>query len=233
MTVNSNKDNWTCSCGVINTDNFCGNCGSEKPVWNCICGNINTNKFCTKCGNNKDAKVGESIKFGRYPQTANGEYQSIEWLILAIEENKMLLISKCGLEVRCFDSSSNNWSNSEIRQWLNDEFYNEAFDDQEKISINLSNLSDVGTSDNIFFLSRKEVEEYCVNDDTRKCKETDYTKKKGALVDDNDCRSWWLRSFTYKSDFPCVYCVDLNGSISYDNVLKNNNLVRPALWIKL
>ena len=78
------------------------------------------------------ANVGDYIKFGNYSQTANGDIQPIEWQVLAKEENKMLLISKYGLEARRFDGSSNDWINSEIRRWANNIFYNKAFNKNEK-----------------------------------------------------------------------------------------------------
>jgi membrane protease subunit (stomatin/prohibitin family) len=43
---------WTCSCGTVNTGNFCSNCGSPKPStdWTCSCGTVNSGKFCSNCG---------------------------------------------------------------------------------------------------------------------------------------------------------------------------------------
>lgn len=46
---------WTCSCGTVNTGNFCGNCGKQKPQpafasWTCSCGAVNTGNFCNQCG---------------------------------------------------------------------------------------------------------------------------------------------------------------------------------------
>lgn len=43
---------WTCSCGAVNTGNFCTNCGAAKPAagWTCSCGTVNTGNFCTNCG---------------------------------------------------------------------------------------------------------------------------------------------------------------------------------------
>ena len=46
---------WTCSCGNVNTGNFCPNCGAQRPAagWTCSCGNVNTGNFCTNCGSPK------------------------------------------------------------------------------------------------------------------------------------------------------------------------------------
>lgn len=54
---------WTCSCGNVNTGNFCTNCGGKKPApageWKCSCGSVNTGNFCTNCGSKKPAASGD------------------------------------------------------------------------------------------------------------------------------------------------------------------------------
>ncbi len=288
--TSSSQNEWTCSCGTVNTTNFCGNCGSAKPVpksvdWTCVCGTVNT----TTCGKQKgqqqtqqpvqqkqvqkpqqipkvqtqvipqkqqveqkqqikpvqqsvsfkNAKVGDYVKFGNYPQTSSGGVQPIEWQVLSKENNKMLVISRYGLDVKRFDSSSNNWSNSEIRKWLNGDFYNKVFTDQEKKFINLSNLSDVDTSDNVFFLSEQEAEKYFANDESRKCKATEYAVKNGAWVADSSYGDnagysvWWLRS-PNPNYSDSVFYVSYGGSLgSYYYVFYVISLARPALSINL
>ena len=49
------KDGWKCSCGAVNTGNFCSNCGRKKPDGG-FCSNCGTKveagaKFCHECGN--------------------------------------------------------------------------------------------------------------------------------------------------------------------------------------
>ena len=180
----------------------------------------------------KTAKVGDYVKFGSYPQTSSGGVQPIEWQVLSIENNKMLVISRYGLDRKIFDSSSNNWANSEIRKWLNGEFYNKAFTDQEKKSIKSSNLSDVGTTDNVFVLSKEEAEKYFANNE-RLCKATDYAKNHGAMVSSsNGCTWWWLRS-PYPNNFNCVYSVSYGGNFSFSNVICDFVVARLALWVNL
>ena len=182
----------------------------------------------------KNAKVGDYVKFGNYPQTEKGDIQSIEWQVLSREGNKVLVISRYGLDAKRFDEDSNNWANSEIRKWLNGEFYSKAFTDQEKKSIKSSNLPDVGTSDNLFLLSVKELEKYFANNNERLCKATDYAKNNGAYVwDQNGCSWWWLRS-PNPDVSSYVYYVLSDGIFDcYKYVYNDNFLVRPALWINL
>ena len=290
QTQPSNQSSWTCSCGTVNTTNFCGNCGSAKPLpksldWTCVCGTVNTTKFCTTCGKPKgqkqaqqplqqkqvqqpvqqkqalqgnpfkNADIGDYIKFGNYPQTANGDSLPIEWLILAKEDNKILVISRYGLEVRRFDSDSNDWKNSEIRQWLNDEFYNKAFNANEKKLISHSSIFTTvykggflgfgrkeeltESYDKVFLLSKEESEKYFDNGVKRKseasiCKATEYAVKNGIHVSDNGYSSWLLRSPFDDDGSNYVRAVDSYGYIiGFFRVSHDYELVRPALWINL
>ncbi len=56
---NGGFDNWTCSCGAVNTGKFCTECAKPKPGeingWTCSCGAINKGKFCAECGSKKPA----------------------------------------------------------------------------------------------------------------------------------------------------------------------------------
>ena len=49
---------WTCTCGAVNTGNFCTECGAAKPAagWTCACGSVNKGKFCPNCGAKKPAE---------------------------------------------------------------------------------------------------------------------------------------------------------------------------------
>lgn len=52
------QDGWKCSCGTVNTGNFCSGCGAKKPEnssWKCSCGTVNTGNFCSNCGSKKPA----------------------------------------------------------------------------------------------------------------------------------------------------------------------------------
>lgn len=61
-------DDWTCSCGTVNTAKFCQNCGKPKPApaqsWTCSCGAVNTGKFCLECGKPKPAADGWTCSCG-------------------------------------------------------------------------------------------------------------------------------------------------------------------------
>ncbi len=49
------ENSWICSCGSVNTGNFCPECGTKRPSgpWTCECGAVNSGKFCSNCGKPK------------------------------------------------------------------------------------------------------------------------------------------------------------------------------------
>ena len=173
----------------------------------------------------KGANVGDTVKFGRYPQTAaGGDVQDIEWRVLAVEGDKVLAISRYGLDAKRFDDDSNKWENSEIRSWLNGEFYNDSFNDDEK---GIIASSDPGK---VFLLSKDEADKYFSSDEDRKCVPTGYAKANGASEDNGGCW-WWLRS--PRPNHYYVYYVCYGGFVSSYFVDYDFCSVRPALWINV
>lgn len=55
---NAPENGWKCTCGHVNTGNFCAECGAKRPAdnsWTCACGHVNTGNFCAECGAKKPA----------------------------------------------------------------------------------------------------------------------------------------------------------------------------------
>ena len=136
----------------------------------------------------KDAKIGDIVQMGTYEQDGDAETEDpICWDVLDKDGDAVLLISHDVIAYQRFSDSRKCviWEDSEIRTWLNQEFYAEAFDETEQASIRettLENLSTVGfaahvdpsgdvqvresrpdTKDKIFLLSWKEAEQYYGN----------------------------------------------------------------------
>ena len=173
------------------------------------------------------ANVGDFVKFGRYPQESGNEPQPVEWQVLARENGHMLVISRYCLDARRFDDRSYNWEKSEIRKWLNGEFYNGSFAVEEKARIKSFN------QDNVILLSKEEAGKYIANNDERKCKPTSYAKSKGASFNSDGYCWWWLRS-----PGPVisrnVYGVNIYGYVHDNNYVNlDRGSVRPALLINL
>lgn len=82
----------------------------------------------------------------------------IQWIVL--KENKLgsVVISKDGLFRSQFDSQNRDWSDSDIRAYLNREFFQQAFRAEEKKRI-INTIID-GKKTDIFLLSKEEAENW-------------------------------------------------------------------------
>ena len=76
----------------------------------------------------------------------------IEWIV-ASKHKFTFLVLKNNLFNRLYDRSSSNWKTSDIRNFLNGDFFNKAFSDDEKKAIINVYLNDAKTKDNVFLLS--------------------------------------------------------------------------------
>ena len=195
---------------------------------------------------NPEYKVGETIEFGNYPQEEDGTEKPIEWIVMKNEGNQVLLLSKYVLDAKPYNEEFEEviWETSDIRKWLNNEFYTTAFNKAEKVKIQTSLIKNEdnswsGTSggndteDKVFLLSEKEAETLFSNDEERIAKATEYAEKSGVYVNEKKEANWWRRSPGNKSRNAAEE--RNNGWVRRDgrNVNKNNDGVRPALHLNL
>ena len=200
-----------------------------------------------KKDNNPDYKIGETIEFGNYPQDKDGTEKPIEWIVMKNEGNQVLLLSKYVLDAKPYNNEEwgdVTWETSDIRQWLNNEFYTTAFNKAEKAKIQTSltkneDNSKYGTSggndteDKVFLLSEKEAETLFSNDDERIAKVTGYAEKSGVYVNEEKVAWWWLRS---PGDDGCsAAVVGSDGWVYGDGSIVSGAYdgVRPALHLNI
>ncbi|MBO4572731.1 MAG: hypothetical protein J5762_03070, partial [Clostridia bacterium] len=74
--------------------------------------------------------------------------EPIKWRILEISGGKATILCEMLIDVHRFDDDSNNYKNSEIRAWLNDNFYNTAFSSMQKQLINTVTVDNSARSTN-------------------------------------------------------------------------------------
>ena len=199
-----------------------------------------------KKDNNPDYKIGETIEFGNYPQEEDGTEKPIEWIVMKKEGNQVLLLSKYVLDAKPYNEEVEEvtWETSDIRKWLNNEFYTTAFNKAEKAKIQTSLIknednSEYGTSggndteDKVFLLSEKEAETLFSNDKKRIAKATEYAEESGVYGNEEKAAWWWLRSPGHWSDGAAV--VNRNGWVYRDGDYVSSSVdgVRPALHLNL
>ena len=205
----------------------------------------------------KEASVGNYVLFGNYEQDndlTNGK-ESIEWQVLAKEEDRILVISKYALDCQQYHTQDTialpaTWAKCTLRTWLNETFLKAAFSSEEQaiiptVTVSADKNPDYNTSpgsrtqDQIFLLSITEANKYFDSDDARKCVPTDYAIAQGAYTDSKyqgDSKAtcwWWLRSPGFDSHYAAL--VIFAGSVSAHGnyVCSNKSAVRPAMWIDL
>lgn len=173
------------------------------------------------------AEVGDIITFG------NDTYSN-EWIVLDKDENNILIINKYIVQQIKYNETHTGctWETCTLREWLNNDYYNTAFSDEERARIQLTNVinedvwgRDCGedTSDYIYILTYDEAKTYFSNEFDRKATWADGTEGK-----------WWLRT-TGKIDFFATM-VNMNGALNSDGQsVDNDNMtnVRPVMWISI
>ena len=182
----------------------------------------------------KNAQVGDSVWFGAYEQdndTSDGE-EDIEWLVLAKDDDGILVISRYALDYMQYSSSTESvsWDTCSLRKWLNDTFLRGAFSEDEQ-----NRIRDV--IGKVFLLSTSDAYKYMGTDEARRCVPTAYAIAKGAItsssyqVDGNDTCGWWLRT-PYSSNYHAAV-ITIDGAVSTLDVdiWLIYYGVRPALWI--
>ena len=162
------------------------------------------------------------------------------------EGNQVLLLSKYVLDAKPYNEEFEKvtWETSDIRKWLNNEFYTTAFNKTEKAKIQASLIknednSEYGTSggndteDKVFLLSEKEAETLFSNEEERIAKATEYAEKSGVYVNEEKAAYWWLRSPGDSGDDAAE--VIYSGWVyrDGDSVYDNSGGVRPALHLNL
>ncbi len=202
------------------------------------------------------------------------KYEPIKWQILEEMDGCITIVAELALDCQQFyhtredddstrevngnDVYENNYEESEIRAWLNDTFFNAAFNDLQKALIqtvtvdnssastrNASSYACDNTKDKVWLLSYNEAFSKYSGNLVRAKTCTDYARCQGCPVYSSasstsykgNC-TWWLRSPNKRSSY--VWCVGASGSAMYDaqgyNIYEQVSFtggIVPALKVKL
>ena len=210
-------------------------------------------------------KKGDIIKFGSYEQDAdftNGK-EAIEWVVLEKNKSLMFVVSKYALDALPYNTIQKEvtWKSCTLREWLNHNFYDTAFTDDEKEMIKTKKVENYDnaeygtaggsdTKDKVFLLSQSE----CIDVDLgfessnkRICIPTAYARQQraktrwwGSLAlanPEKDGTWWWLRSPGNKGDHAAYVgdfgSISTTGNSDFYNIVSNHAAIRPAICIKV
>jgi len=189
------------------------------------------------------------------------KYEPITWRVLDVVSGNAFLMANLVLDSQDYYYSTsnrtigeatvypNNYKESHIRSWLNDNFYNTAFTTEEKTRIQTTNVDNsfastgyssneyecANTSDKVFLLSYVEAtsETYGLSTTSRQLQPSAYAQSQGDYTDTSNGNSyWWLRSPS-RSDASRARGAGSDGSFNDYKVYSTNRGVVPALWISL
>ena len=141
------------------------------------------------------------------------ENKPVKWIVLKEDTTSYFCVSENALFNHCFNDNSakgSDYSTSDIRKFLNNEFYNDCFNESEKYLImNHKITGDV--KDYVFLLSKYEVQQL-MNDTER-------------II----WKYWWTRT----SECGGYVYAHYSNSVGFEwNGITNSLGIRPAILIR-
>ena len=181
------------------------------------------------------------------------KYETIEWDILEESNNNITLISHNIIDSNDFFPSfsreaidhdgvlayANNYELSKVRKWLNNDFYNTSFKQDEKVKINKTLVKNKleseayscnDTNDYVYLLSDDEIHKYFDEVESRLCYSSDYAKCQGLEQRGVDKCTWQLRT-PYISNPNYTLILDQSGKIIHAEANSTYTGIRPVINI--
>ena len=231
---------------------------AESNGWYLYDGSYYAKKAANPCSSSYEFDDGATIVKGT-------EYwfrcERIEWKILSSSDGTHSLVSSKLLDAHRYHSSTssrtidgktiyaNNYEHSDVRSWLNGDFYDSAFalDDSLIQTVTVDNSAETtdsatneyacnDTQDKVYLLSYRDYEnvEYFADDASRVCKPTDWAKANGAAYSSFSDNGYYLTRSPGSSYSHSVWNVDSVGDLyDYGGVSNSYPCVRPSLQIKV
>jgi len=165
------------------------------------------------------------------------KYEKIEWDILENNDGTYKMIANLAIDSQNFSLSSNSYDSSYIRDFLNDNFYNTAFNSLENglmktMAINSNN-------DYVTLLTKEEIESYYSTQSDRFVKPTDYAMSQNCNVNTSEYSSavtkgncYWLTRSAYTTSGN-IYYVSFDGSINSNKTNMTYYGIRPVISVTL
>ena len=182
---------------------------------------------------------GDTYELGKWPQESS-EPEALHWKVLEEENGVVLLISNHIIACKPYHEKNENvtWETCSLRKWLNDEFYNTAFSDEEKKRIVVSDnfnsdnatYGTVGgnsTRDSVFLLTPAQITAFLPDYELRQASPTNFVSGK------HYCCGYWLRSPGEFNSYAAV--VNSSGLIGNFGFPVNDDdfCVRPSLRVDI
>ena len=179
------------------------------------------------------------VLFGSYPCDEDGRAEPILWRVLAVSNNKALLMSEYILdnhiyleqEYRTPGAAEREFQNSRLREYMNYTFYNTAFSEQEQYA-----LLRYGNMGRVFVLGKAELTNPSFGfrsdpdaaDSARSAFATPYALERGCWADkDTGLSNYWIATPTDHN----MYMGRTNGSLGEAKVTRQNVGFRASIFL--
>jgi tetratricopeptide (TPR) repeat protein len=203
----------------------------------------------------EDCKAGDLVGFGAWEQDgdeSNGK-EPIVWIVLRRKGDQVLLLSRDCLASMPFQKNVKqevSWENSDLREWLNNSFYNTAFvsfaEGEAKLDYRSALISTIVTSqmggsvrsvhDKVFLLSEDNVQFYLIDKLGGEGMDAFLTPAAARMtgLPIGERLSWWLCSpLMSAAGGNLVSVIPAAGEgIEYTDASEYCG-VRPAVWVDL
>lgn len=191
--------------------------GVRPAVWVSVDGNPSQNLVLGENEQARMTQVGDILSYG-----------DLDWLVLAIEEDQLFLITEDCLQTEmAYNSQANDlsWEASTVRSWLNSEFLSTYFDQEEQAKILITTVATENspdTQDQVYLLSSEEAQLYFYTSADRMGQNSSGRSQR-----------WMLRS-TVGDGFSSnqVEYVNTDGQINDISVQTVYASPRPVIWIQ-
>lgn len=196
----------------------------------------------------------DEIEYGKYYINENeyGKREKIKWIVIDKNDNSVLLLSKYALDVIAYDKKKENakWEESELREFLNEKFYDNTFNDSEKKNIipierSIKYNDEFETvKDRVSLLSISDIEKLKIKNSILESHGTKYAIYKGLYeLSDNLVKYYIINDikgeeYRYKKKLDKDYDYGLYGPFAYysDEFVEANEEwvgLRPIIKVKL
>ncbi|MBR6165329.1 MAG: hypothetical protein IKQ45_05320 [Clostridia bacterium] len=203
-----------------------------------------SSKTITETKTSRKIDPGYHFRFGSFEQdtfTANGK-EPIIWRVLDVDEagGKALVLSEYGLQAMRYNSRNEptKWKDADVQRWLNNDFMG-SFTPEEREWIVPTTVS--GSKDKAFLLDADQIRKYLSS--PYQCFATPWAiyhdpDHPADVHPDTGASSWLVRRDKTESRITFVggsgkLYVPEEGSKMKDTMKTQNNVVRPAMWVRL
>lgn len=195
--------------------------------------------------------VDDTVTLGTFEQdgdTSNGK-EAMTWTVYEVSDGKALLISDVCIYLLPYNENGddNSWTNSTVRAWLNNEFYDTAFSEEEKECVCETEIGTyrLSVNENSKFREIDGEEEKTIDrvfvphifeywSLTCEPEVSDFAKEifKGNYGSDDYQTMFWIRNpYEEEKDIACGYNDESKRSTGYTIQPDTDAFVRPAVFV--